>query len=120
MLGGVQSAAAQPEPPAAPDQPARLMLPLMMNGAQPGQLTGEQTGGQKVIILSSRGVTVANRCNHYLDQSDYAPGATVLLTGAGWKSGEVVHIFVNDDAGQTWSLHSVPDPVAERRWLVYL
>src|SRR5512140_2291527 len=46
------------------------------------------------------------------DKLDYAPGATVTLTGAGWANGEAVHIFVNDDAGQTWSLNSNPDPVA--------
>src|SRR5947209_7341169 len=37
------------------------------------------------------------------DKADYAPGETVTLTGAGWQPGESVHIFVNDDAGQTWS-----------------
>jgi MBG domain (YGX type) len=36
------------------------------------------------------------------DQADYAPGSTVTLTGSGWGSGERVHIFVNDDVGQTW------------------
>src|SRR5205085_2114706 len=37
------------------------------------------------------------------DQGDYTPGSVVTLTGSGWQPGEVVHIFVNDDAGQTWS-----------------
>src|SRR5919198_1445594 len=37
------------------------------------------------------------------DKADYAPGSTVRLTGANWQPGELVHIFVNDDAGQTWS-----------------
>src|SRR6185503_11157679 len=37
------------------------------------------------------------------DQADYLPGATVILTGAGWASGEAVHISVNDSAGQVWS-----------------
>jgi hypothetical protein len=36
------------------------------------------------------------------DQADYGPGATVRLTGSGWGPGENVHIFVNDDVGQTW------------------
>src|SRR6266581_4863855 len=40
------------------------------------------------------------------DKEDYAPGATVTLTGAGWASGEAVHIFVNDSVGNTWSLNS--------------
>jgi hypothetical protein len=37
------------------------------------------------------------------DQADYPPGGTVTLTGAGWGPGESVHLFVNDDANQTWS-----------------
>src|SRR6266566_2609500 len=47
------------------------------------------------------------------DKEDYAPGATVTLTGAGWASGEAVHIFVNDSVGNTWSLNSNPDPAAD-------
>src|SRR6266700_7081736 len=47
------------------------------------------------------------------DKQDYQPGATVTLTGAGWDSGEAVHIFVNDSVGNTWSLNSNPDPVAD-------
>ena len=37
------------------------------------------------------------------DRPDYAPGETVYLNGDGWGMGEVVHINVNDGAGQTWS-----------------
>src|SRR5215203_5004475 len=37
------------------------------------------------------------------DRADYAPGETVTLRGSGWGVGEVVHINVNDKAGQTWS-----------------
>src|SRR5215211_7831991 len=37
------------------------------------------------------------------DRPDYAPGDTVILRGDGWGIGEVVHITVNDDAGQTWT-----------------
>src|SRR5207244_629976 len=37
------------------------------------------------------------------DQVDYAPGATVYLTGHNWHVGELVHIFVNDDQGKTWA-----------------
>ena len=51
------------------------------------------------------------------DQADYPPGGTVVLTGDNWAAGESVHITVNDDAGQTWSLSSgtgtaPADPVA--------
>src|SRR5689334_19213102 len=56
---------------------------------------------------SPTGATIAS------DLADYAPGATVTLTGAGWAAGESVDITVNDDAGQTWSLNSNPDPAAD-------
>ena len=36
------------------------------------------------------------------DKEDYAPGETVVLTGAGWQPGESVNVVVNDDDGQTW------------------
>ena len=37
------------------------------------------------------------------DKDDYEPGELVTLTGSGWQAAESVHIFVNDDIGQTWS-----------------
>ncbi len=46
------------------------------------------------------------------DKLDYAPGEMVILTGASWPASESVHIFVNDDSGQTWIHNSNPDPVA--------
>src|SRR2546430_1967127 len=46
------------------------------------------------------------------DRADYGPGETVRLTGLNWQPGEVVHIFVNDDAGQTWS-HSADVTAAD-------
>jgi hypothetical protein len=36
------------------------------------------------------------------DKADYAPGATVILTGDNWLPGEHVHVTVNDDVSQTW------------------
>lgn len=45
------------------------------------------------------------------DKDDYAPGELVTLSGTSWASGEAVHVFVNDDAGSTWSRHS--DVVAD-------
>src|SRR5947209_9698236 len=35
------------------------------------------------------------------DKPDYSPGETVTLMGSGWQALEPVHIFVNDDEGQT-------------------
>jgi len=37
------------------------------------------------------------------DLPDYAPGETVVLTGQNWQTGESVHIYVNDDEGQSWN-----------------
>src|SRR6266568_3061623 len=56
---------------------------------------------------SASGPTIAS------DQADYSPGSTVTLTGAGWAPNEAVHINVNDSVGNTWSLNSNPDPVAD-------
>src|SRR5215217_6678680 len=37
------------------------------------------------------------------NKADYAPGATVALTGSNWQPGESIRIDVNDDQGKTWS-----------------
>ena len=36
------------------------------------------------------------------DQTDYSPGATVILTGAGWQGDASVHLNVNDAIDRTW------------------
>ena len=48
------------------------------------------------------------------DQSDYAPGASVALSGYGWAAGETVHIVVDDDQSDPWSheADSWPRPTA--------
>src|SRR6266566_4982672 len=40
------------------------------------------------------------------DKTDYAPGATVTLTGSGWQRRESVHIAVSDNSGGTWSYNT--------------
>ena len=47
------------------------------------------------------------------DFDDYAPGATVVLTGGNWQPGESVHVFVDDDLTKSWTHDSAPDPVAD-------
>src|SRR5436190_23906443 len=37
------------------------------------------------------------------DRDVYSPGDTVKLSGAGWAPGERIHLFVNDNVGNTWS-----------------
>ena len=53
--------------------------------------------------LSPDGTTSTSMPSIQSDKDDYPPGATVTLTGSGWQPGEAVHIYVNDDQGQTWS-----------------
>src|SRR5919202_547202 len=65
-----------------------MVLSLMM---------GSQLNASAAPVAQSSGPTITS------DQADYQAGSTVTLTGAGWQPGESVHIFVNDDAGQTWS-----------------
>ena len=36
------------------------------------------------------------------NNSDYAPGALVIVLGEGWGPDESVELFVNDDEGQSW------------------
>ena len=36
------------------------------------------------------------------DKPDYAPGELVTVTGSRWAPGELVHIRVNDNQGETW------------------
>ena len=103
VIGGVQNVAAQQAAPAATNRPTRLLLPLMLNRAA--------SAAEPVVAFAAEasptGATVTT------DLADYPPGAIVTVTGAGWASGEAVDIFVNDSGGQTWSLHSDPDPVAD-------
>src|SRR5262245_48108424 len=58
------------------------------------------------VIGSPTGATITS------DKADYPPGAMVTLTGAGWASGEQVHLVVNDTIGQTWKLVSGVDGAA--------
>jgi len=37
------------------------------------------------------------------DKDDYAPGATVALSGSGWVVGEIVHVSVDDDQSDSWT-----------------
>src|SRR4051812_18292103 len=37
------------------------------------------------------------------DRADYSPGDAVVLSGANWQPGEVVHLFVDDEDGHMWS-----------------
>ncbi len=45
------------------------------------------------------------------DEEEYAPGATVALTGSDWHPGDTVHLAVDDDADDAWD-HSSDVTVA--------
>src|SRR3954452_8230555 len=64
------------------------------------------------LVPSGTGASITS------DKADYAPGSTVVLTGASWASSETVHIVVNDTIGKTWKIESglngaPADPVAD-------
>ncbi|MEN6570795.1 MAG: hypothetical protein ABFD24_03040 [Anaerolineaceae bacterium] len=66
-----------------------------------------------MVMPQTKGVMAQTSPAIASDLADYPPGATVTLTGTNWAIGESVHIFVNDDIGNSWSLNSNPDPVAD-------
>ena len=51
--------------------------------------------------------------------ADYAPGSLVRLYGTNWVPGESVHLFINDDSSNTWSLSTNPDPIAAADGTLY-
>ncbi len=53
--------------------------------------------------MTDTGTTAPSAPSVWTDKTDYNPGATVTLSGAGWEAGEAVHVSVNDGDGQTWS-----------------
>jgi hypothetical protein len=66
-----------------------------------------------ITITSIHGARATGSPTIASDQADYSPGATVTLTGAGWAAGDVVHIYVNDSVGNTWSLDSGQNGAAD-------
>src|ERR671913_522090 len=60
-------------------------------------------GGTAIAITADTSGNTAPAPTIQSDKADYAPGATVTLTGSGWQPGESVNIVVNDDVGQTWN-----------------
>ena len=102
LVAGVHTAAAQPPPDGASP---RIYLPTLAGGVLADAVANQYQ--VQPAAASPTGATIAS------DQADYPPGALVTLTGTGWQANEAVHIIVNDDGGQSWSLSSDPDPVAD-------
>src|SRR5215216_4565615 len=59
-------------------------------------------GGTAMAITADTSGNTAPAPTIQSDKADYAPGELVTLTGSNWQPGESVHIYVNDDVGQTW------------------
>src|SRR6476660_4492590 len=74
----------------------RFLIPLTLFGAV-AAIVFLSGGASAVVLDSSTGPTI------WTDQADYPPGAAVTLSGAGWTSGEAIHLDVNDALGKTWS-----------------
>lgn len=69
---------------------AKLLLPLLLIGA--------------ALILVGRVRALADTTPWVAsDKADYAPGSAVILSGGNWQAGESVHLYVNDNAGSSWS-----------------
>src|SRR5215213_911898 len=59
-------------------------------------------GTAMALTTDTSGTTSTASPTIQSDKADYPPGAAVTLTGSNWQPGESVHIYVNDDEGQTW------------------
>ncbi len=104
-------------PAGEPDcQDSRPLARCAVLGARRPRRRGIDIAGFSVVVLLAASVFVAAPAAASTlgdgtgltptiesDKADYAPASTVTLTGAGWSSGEAVHVNVNDNVGQTWS-----------------
>ena len=50
----------------------------------------------------TRGLPDRGRPRIRTNNTDYAPGALVIVIGEGWQPGETVELSINDDEGQSW------------------
>ena len=71
-----------------------------------GQTTATEPTTTETTTATSSSSTSALSPSITTDKSDYPPGSTVTLTGAGWGAGESVHVVVNDTVGATWQYTS--------------
>ena len=54
-------------------------------------------------LVAAGVVSGADQASISSDRTDYAPGDTVALSGAGWQAGEAVQVLVDDDQNDPWS-----------------
>jgi uncharacterized protein YbcV (DUF1398 family) len=84
--------------------PILLSLGHWRRGACRAGALGVLLAGALAILAAMPAVGgAATSASISTDQTDYSPGATVTLTGAGWQPAEPVQIVVNDSSGGTWS-----------------
>ena len=94
-----------PSPEAAPStdpSPAPSPEPEPTSEPEPNPETGSAVDPTSPPEASPSAAAPSSPPTIASDQADYPPGGTVTLTGTNWQPGEVVHIRVNDDAGETW------------------
>src|SRR5215218_10323440 len=89
---------------------ANIDAPGANPGAKPGGNPSGNLGANTSPAIQGKQSDVADPSANTLpvqtiqsNKADYAPGATVALTGSNWQSGESIRIDVNDDQGKTWS-----------------
>jgi len=69
-------------------------LTEMPRAGQALAVGGVNASGQlqaAAIVFSASGATITT------DQTNYAPGQTVVITGAGWKRGETVNMVLHEE-----------------------
>ena len=91
---------------AVPGRPGTLRgYSMRQNGRLHSRLALLLTVGLLALVLAvPAALTFASSPPSVIsDKTDYNPGNVVTLTGTSWQPGESVHIYVNDNEGQTWS-----------------
>ena len=86
-----------PEPsPSADPSPAPSPEPVVEPSPEPTTAPEPSPEPSPTSLLPVGNPTISS------DKDDYPPGGAVILTGTNWQPGEIVHIRVNDDAGESW------------------
>ncbi len=86
-----------PEPsPSADPSPAPSPEPSVEPSPEPTTAPEPSPEPSPTSLLPVGNPTISS------DKGDYPPGGAVILTGTNWQPGEIVHIRVNDDAGESW------------------
>src|SRR5687767_5284000 len=90
------SPAPEPSPSTDPSpEPAPSPEPSVEPSPEPTTASEPSAAPSPTSLLPVGNPTISS------DKDDYPPGGAVILTGTNWQAGEIVHIRVNDDAGES-------------------